>query len=109
VIEAVALGLVRRPLAFGAVAGLGAGTIGFAGEWPWVNAVYPIHWNANLLPEGLVIAAIAGIAGGLLGALFGPRPAPPAAGNGPGSNAKRVAPRFARRALASSRPARWSR
>jgi len=36
-----------------------------------VNAVYPIHWNVNLLPEGLVIAAIAGIAGGLLGALFG--------------------------------------
>jgi hypothetical protein len=71
VIEAVALALVRRPLVFGAVSGLGVGTIGFAAEWPWVNAVFSIHWNANLLPEGLVIAAIAGIAGGVIGALFG--------------------------------------
>jgi len=71
VIEAVALGLARRPLVFGPVAGLAAGALGFAGEWPWVNAVYPIHWNVNLLPEGPAIAAIAGIAGGTIGALFG--------------------------------------
>ena len=70
-VELVALALPRRPLALGAAAGLAAGTIGFAGEWPWVNAVYAIHWNSGLLPEGPVIAAIAGVAGGVIGALFG--------------------------------------
>jgi hypothetical protein len=71
VVEAIALALIRRPLVFGPVAGLAAGAIGFAAEWPWVNSVYPIHWNSGLLPEGAVIAAIAGIAGGTIGALFG--------------------------------------
>ena len=79
VIEAVALAMIRGPLAanakrvlvFGPIAGLAAGAIGFFAEWPWINAVYPIHWNSNLLPEGLVIAAIAGAAAGVIGALFG--------------------------------------
>src|SRR3954468_16726616 len=78
-VEAAALALIGRPaertsgryLVFGAVAGLAVGTLGFAAEWPWVNAVFPIDWNANLLPEGLVIAAVAGVGGGLIGALFG--------------------------------------
>jgi hypothetical protein len=70
-VEAVALGLARRPLLFGPVAGLAAGAIGFWGEWPWINAVYPIHWNSALLPEGPLVATIAGLAGGLIGALFG--------------------------------------
>jgi hypothetical protein len=71
VIEAVALALVRRPLLFGPVAGLAAGTIGFAGEWPWINAIYPIHWTSALLPEGPVVAGVAGVAAGTIGALFG--------------------------------------
>jgi hypothetical protein len=70
VIEAVAFALVRRPLIFGPVAGLAAGLIGFFAEWPWVNTVFAIHWNTNLLPEGPVIATIAGLAGGTIGALF---------------------------------------
>jgi hypothetical protein len=70
VIEGVALALIRRPLLFGPVAGLLAGVIGFFAEWPWVNTVYAIHWNVNLLPEGPAIAAIAGLAGGTVGALF---------------------------------------
>jgi hypothetical protein len=71
VIEGVALALVRRPLVFGPVAGIAAGTIGFAGEWPWVNAIYPIHWTTALLPEGPLVAATAGAAAGMIGALFG--------------------------------------
>jgi hypothetical protein len=72
VIEAVALtALSRRPLILGPVAGLAAGAIGFFAEWPWINAVFPIHWSSNLLPEGLVIAAVAGTAAGTIGALFG--------------------------------------
>jgi len=70
-VEAIAFALIRRPLLFGPVAGLAVGAIGFAAEWPWVNSVYAIHWNSGLLPEGPIIAAIAGVAGGTIGALFG--------------------------------------
>jgi hypothetical protein len=70
-VEAVALALIRRPLVFGPVAGLAAGAIGFAAEWPWVNSVYAIHWNSGLLPEGAIVASIAGLAGGTIGGLFG--------------------------------------
>ncbi len=61
----------RSPLALGAASGLAIGTIGFAGEWPWINAVMPIGWGENLLPEGPVVAAIGGVAGGMIGALLG--------------------------------------
>ncbi len=72
VVELVALALVKpRPLVFGAVAGLGAGVIGFAAEWPWINAVMPIGWNEGLLPEGPLVAAVAGTAAGTIGALLG--------------------------------------
>jgi hypothetical protein len=71
VIEAAALALIRRPLLFGPLAGLAAGAIGFAGEWPWVNAVFAIDWSSALLPEGPLVAAAAGTAGGVIGALFG--------------------------------------
>jgi hypothetical protein len=71
VVEAAALVLIRRPLLFGPIAGVAVGTLGFAGEWPWVNAVMPIHWTSALLPEGPLVAAAAGAAGGTIGALFG--------------------------------------
>jgi hypothetical protein len=82
-VEAAALVLARRQaLAFGAVAGLLAGTAGFAAEWGWTHLTFRLPWEGALLPEGLVLAAVAGTAGGLLGALIGmallgrlPRPA----------------------------------
>jgi hypothetical protein len=82
-VEAAALVLARRHvLAFGAVAGLLAGTAGFAAEWGWTHLTFRLPWQAALLPEGLVLAAVAGTAGGVLGALIGmallgrlPRPA----------------------------------
>jgi hypothetical protein len=61
----------RRPLALGALAGLLAGTAGFASEWVWVDAVMPIPWTEALLPEGLIVAVLAGLAGGVLGGLLG--------------------------------------
>jgi hypothetical protein len=81
-VELAALALARRPLALGAAGGLLAGTVGFATEWAWSHAVMPLPWEAGLLPEGLVTAIVAGVAGGLVGALLGlglrgelPRPA----------------------------------
>jgi hypothetical protein len=71
IVEAVALALVRRPLLFGPLAGVAVGTLGFAAEWPWVNSVYSIHWNTGLLPEGPIVATLAGAACGTIGALFG--------------------------------------
>lgn len=60
----------RRPLAFGALAGVLAGTVGFAAEYGWSQLAMPLPWTDALLPEGLLYAAVAGLAGGLLGALF---------------------------------------
>jgi hypothetical protein len=70
-VELAAIFLLSRPLAFGAVGGLLAGTIGFATEWPWTHVVMRIPWESSLLPEGLIVAAVAGTAGGLVGALLG--------------------------------------
>jgi hypothetical protein len=60
----------RHALAFGATAGLLCGTVGFAAEYGWSQIAMPLPWTAALLPEGLIYAAVAGVAGGLLGALF---------------------------------------
>jgi hypothetical protein len=60
----------RRALVFGAGAGLLCGTVGFAAEYGWSQIAMPLPWTDALLPEGLIYAAFAGVAGGLLGALF---------------------------------------
>ena len=60
-----------RSLAFGAAAGLLVGTAGFWMEWAWSHAVMPLPWTADVLPEGLVLSTVAGLAGGLTGALIG--------------------------------------
>jgi hypothetical protein len=60
----------RRPLVFGEGAGLLCGTAGFAGEYAWSQVAMPLPWTTALLPEGLVVAALGGLAGGILGALF---------------------------------------
>jgi hypothetical protein len=71
-IEAVALVTGRgRPLALGAIGGLLCGTIGLAAEWLWVGAVFPLPWSRGIMPEALIVAPIAGVAGGLLGGLLG--------------------------------------
>jgi hypothetical protein len=83
-VELVALVIAarRRPVVFGTVAGLVAGTVGLMSEWPWIDAVFRFGWTSGLMPEGIVFGALATIAGGAIGALLGaglrgelPRPA----------------------------------
>lgn len=80
-VELAALIFARRPFALGGLAGIGIGTIGFAAEYGWTQLFYKTPWNANLLPDGVIAACIAGVAGGLAGvlmalALRGELPAP---------------------------------
>ena len=71
-VELAALVALRRgPVAFGALGGLLAGVLGFFAELGWTQVAFQIPWTAELLPEGLVMAAVAGVAGGLIGGLLG--------------------------------------
>ncbi len=70
IIEAIAFRGVRSPVRFGALAGLGVGTIGLAANYGWTHVAYPIAWEPALLAEAIPVAAAAGVAGGVLGALM---------------------------------------
>jgi hypothetical protein len=71
-VEAVALVVsTRRPVAFGALAGLAIGTVGLGGEWAWSHVWMPLPWPGSMMGEALVWAALAGTAGGVLGGLIG--------------------------------------
>jgi hypothetical protein len=77
VVEGVAFAYLRgesaaeRPVTFGALAGVGIGTIGLAAEWGWSHVWVVNPWPASLFPEGAVVALIAAIAGGLIGGFVG--------------------------------------
>jgi hypothetical protein len=58
-------------LRFGAAAGLLCGTVGFAAQYGWTHVWAPVPWTPSLIAEGLPTAALAGLAGGGLGALLG--------------------------------------
>ncbi|WP_245160793.1 hypothetical protein [Blastococcus sp. CT_GayMR16] len=84
VVEALALvlPLARRPLVFGAVAGVAIGTVGHATEWGWTHLTQTLSWGSDILVEGTLMAIAGGVAGGLLGSLLAtglrrrlPRPA----------------------------------
>src|SRR4029450_9787884 len=68
---AAALLLTRRPLAFGAIAGVLIGTVGTAAEWGWSHVWMPLPWPSALLPEVIAGTALAGLGGGVLGAFAG--------------------------------------
>ena len=79
---ALALPLVRRPLVFGAVAGVAIGTLGHLTEFGWTQLTQTLSWGSDIAVEGTVMAVVGGIVGGLLGALLAvglrrrlPRPA----------------------------------
>lgn len=74
----------ERPIAFGALAGIGIGTLGLAGEWGWTHAWFVNPWPSAMLGEavalGLVMAVAAGVLGGFIGRTLTPsvpRPAAP--------------------------------
>jgi hypothetical protein len=70
-VELAALLFVKRPLALGVASGVAIGTLGFAAEYGWTHLLYTLPWNTHLLPEGPIYATLAGISGGLAGALVG--------------------------------------
>ncbi len=79
---ALLLPLARRPMLFGAVAGVAIGTVGHATEAGWTQLVQTLSWNGDTLVEGTLMAILGGVSGGLLGALLAsglrrrlPRPA----------------------------------
>jgi hypothetical protein len=72
VVEAVALRVSSdRPLALGALSGLGIGTLGLAAEWGWSHVWWTIPWTSALLPEGIVAGLLAAVAGGVIGGFVG--------------------------------------
>jgi hypothetical protein len=77
IVELVAARVGRdRQLTLGATAGALIGTVGFAAEWGWSHVWMPLPWTGDLVPEAIVLTAIAGTAGGLLGGFIGRAVAP---------------------------------
>lgn len=71
IVELLAIrGAWKSPVRFGAVAGVLIGTVGFASEYAWTHAIMPIPWTPAMLPEGVPVAILAGVGGGVLGALM---------------------------------------
>ncbi len=72
VVELIALTpLLKRPLVFGAVSGLGVATIGLWLESLWIDAVYHFPWPTSMWPEALAMAVPVAILIGVCGAMFG--------------------------------------
>jgi hypothetical protein len=72
VVELLALTpLFRRPIVFGAVAGLGVGTVGLWLESLWIGAVYHYPWPVSMWGEALAMAVPVAVLAGLCAALFG--------------------------------------
>src|SRR3954469_21340081 len=63
-------GSAARPIRLGVISGLLIGTVGFAAEYAWSHVAMPLPWHTALIAEGLPTAIVAGVAGGVLGALF---------------------------------------
>jgi hypothetical protein len=76
-VEAVALLYLRgtpaaeRPITFGALAGLGIGTIGLAAEWGWSHVWVVNPWPSSLFPEAAITGLLAALAGGVIGGFVG--------------------------------------
>jgi hypothetical protein len=70
-VELAALAAPRAPLRFALLSGLGIGTLGLAAEWGWSHVWMAHPWPTSLLPQALVLALAAGLAGSVLGARIG--------------------------------------
>jgi hypothetical protein len=72
VVELLALTpLFKRPIAFGAIAGLAVGTVGLWLESLWIGAVYHYPWPMAMWGEALAMAVPVALLTGVCGALFG--------------------------------------
>jgi hypothetical protein len=71
-VELAALALAKRSApAIGVACGALIGTVGLAAEFVFSQLVMPLPWTAELLPEAPLLALVAALAGGLLGAHLG--------------------------------------
>ena len=71
VVELIALTpLIKRPILFGAVAGVGVGTAGLWLESLWIDAVYQYPWPLSMWPEALAMAVPVAVGSGVCGALL---------------------------------------
>ena len=78
VVEAVAVWFgTTRQITFGALSGVGIGTIGLAAEWAWSHVWMPLPWHRTLAVEGAWLAFAAAVSGGVIGALIGRALLPP--------------------------------
>jgi hypothetical protein len=72
VIEVLALTpLIKRPIVFGMVSGLGVATVGLWLESLWIGAVYDHAWPTSLWPEALAMAIPVAVFVGACGAMIG--------------------------------------
>jgi hypothetical protein len=86
IVELAALAAWRSPLRFALLSGAGIGTLGLAAEWGWSHLWMPHPWTASMLPEAVVLALAAAMAGAVLGARLSQSLALP------GSDRARLAP-----------------
>ncbi|WP_406815888.1 hypothetical protein [Mycobacterium sp. M23085] len=71
-VELIALTpLLKRPIVFGAVAGLGVGTVGLWLESLWIATVYHYPWPITMWGEALAMAVPVAVLMGMCGAMFG--------------------------------------
>ena len=63
--------LIKRPIVFGLVSGLGVATIGLWLESLWIDAVYHYPWPTSIWPEALAMAIPVAVLTGACGAMFG--------------------------------------
>ncbi|BBZ63746.1 hypothetical protein BST34_18025 [Mycolicibacterium monacense DSM 44395] len=72
VVELVALTpLLKRPIVFGLVSGLGIATVGLWLESLWINAVYPLTWPTSIWLEALAMSVPVAMLVGACGAMAG--------------------------------------
>ncbi|MFL0173600.1 hypothetical protein [Mycobacterium sp. SMC-13] len=62
--------LANRPILFGAVAGLGVGTVGMWLESFWIDAMYRTPWPSSMWGEALTMSTPVAIGMGMCGALL---------------------------------------
>jgi hypothetical protein len=63
--------LIKRPIVFGLVSGLGVATVGLWLESLWIANVYHYPWPTSMWPEALAMAVPVGILIGACGAMVG--------------------------------------